>query len=89
MNTTCQITSVANTDGPVCSIYLQPVTKREVLALVQQLQNKYSFGDDEIPNALIKFCVEQLTCPLALLLNQSIDEKCFPEQLKTAKIEPI
>lgn len=71
------------------SIFLQPVTEREVNTIIKNLPNKYTSGIDEIPPILLKMCCDELTSPMTLLLNQSFDECCFPDKLKIAVIKPI
>lgn len=71
------------------SMYLQPVTEQEVRKIIQQLPNKYSYGADEIPNTLIKTCIDELSSPLTSIINQSFEEECFPDKLKIAKIKPV
>ncbi|KAI5640908.1 endonuclease-reverse transcriptase domain-containing protein [Phthorimaea operculella] len=71
------------------SIYLRPTDEREVRKTIQCLSNKFSYGPDEIPPALIKACVDELTPPLTALINQSFDLEQFPDKLKMAKIRPI
>lgn len=50
VNTACQTTSFATTNGPVSSVYPQPVTACESLAIIQQLPKKDSCEYDKIPN---------------------------------------
>jgi hypothetical protein len=71
------------------SIYLEPTNGKEVIKILQNLKNKYSAGDDNIPPILLKKCASELTEPLNILINQSFNEGKFPDLLKTTIIRPI
>ncbi|KAJ2954869.1 hypothetical protein O0L34_g3187 [Tuta absoluta] len=71
------------------SMYLAPVTEHEVRKIISQLPNKPSYGIDELPNNLVKICINELVYPLTELTNQSFNEECFPDKLKIAKIKPF
>jgi hypothetical protein len=70
-------------------MYLRPVEPREVNTIIRQLKNKSSYGVDELPPRLIKSCVDELTLPYYLLINQSFSDGIFPDLLKTSVIKPI
>lgn len=82
--TNCKVKTPA-----INSMFLEPVTEREVYRMIRNLPNKSSCGIDDIPLTLIKACIEELTPPLTYLINQSFKESTFPEVLKIAKIKPI
>ncbi|KAI5651603.1 endonuclease-reverse transcriptase domain-containing protein [Phthorimaea operculella] len=42
------------------SMYLRLVDEKEVLNIIKRLKNKKSFGYDEIPPILVKFCAQEL-----------------------------
>lgn len=71
------------------SIFLSPVTAREVEKMINSRPNKNSAGPDELPWSLLKNCSSDLSEPLAHLINKSFDEGVFPECLKVAKVVPI
>lgn len=82
-NTQMPTTYVENT------FFLSPVEPRELKKIINNLKNKRSFGTDEIPPILIKSCVDFLTTPYTLLINQSFTEGSFPDALKISKVKPI
>lgn len=71
------------------SIFLSPVTEKETYDIIRNLENKRSYGIDEIPMTLVKTCINQLTSPLTFLINQSFNEGICPDKIKIAKIRPI
>lgn len=71
------------------TMFLSPITPHETYKLIKNLKNKYSHGIDELPSSLLKACVDELTLPFYLLLNQSFEQGIFPDQLKRAVIKPI
>lgn len=77
------------TNPSINTMFLEPVTELEIYKIIRTLPNKYSSGVDEIPTALVKSCINELTIPLTKLINQSFTESIFPDILKIAKIKPI
>ena len=71
------------------SMFLRPVTPKEVCELTKEIKNKHSSGVDEIPTSLIKYCVYELRHVLCFLINNSFKFGTFPSQLKTALIKPL
>ncbi|CAH2215522.1 jg886, partial [Pararge aegeria aegeria] len=71
------------------SLFLEPATEHEIHNTIRRLENKRSFGADEIPPILIKNCINELSSPLTFLINQSFNEGYCPDKLKIAKIRPI
>lgn len=65
------------------------MTERDIYNLIRYLSNVLSCGVDDIPLVLIKACVNELTPPLILLINQPCNEGTFPNKLKIAQIKPI
>lgn len=76
-------------NSPINSLYLDTVTEKEVLKIIQQLKRKNSYGVDEIPPLLLKHCAEQLVKPLTFLINQSFRDGEFPNELKMTLIKPV
>lgn len=73
----------------VNSMFLKPVTQKEVFNIIKKIPNKRSCGIDDIPPTLLKTCSHELTPPLTSLINKSFAEGKFPSRLKTAIIKPI
>ena len=71
------------------SIFLLPITEIEVEKVARSLKNKLTAGTDEIPEYVVKQCIEQLKVPLANIYNASLESGTFPDKLKIAKVTPI
>lgn len=74
---------------PNCSLFLQPVTPKEVYNIIKNLKNKHSYGIDDIPPTLLKTCINELTYPLSILINQSFETGEFPNLLKISLVKPV
>jgi len=71
------------------SIFLSPTTPEEILALIDGLDSKNSCGHDDIPVRALKLS-NYLLAPLSSsVINESICDCVFPDNLKIAKVVPI
>jgi len=70
------------------SIFIYPVTE-EVTSLTKSLTGKPTAGDDDIPENLVKQCLQQIKGLLAHIYNLSLNSDVFPDIWKTAKMKPI
>ena len=57
--------------------------------MARRLKNKLTAGTDEIPEYVVKQCIEQLKVALANIYNASLESGTFPDKLKIAKVTPI
>ena len=64
----------------------KPVSERYVLQLIKSLATKYNDLGDDITNAVLKECGEQLKIPVAKLINLSLRLGLTPPELKKAKV---
>lgn len=71
------------------SIFMRPTTPPEIKKIISSLKTKKSAGHDDINSQLIKSVANELSVPLALLVNKSITEGKIPDTLKIAKVVPI
>ena len=71
------------------TIFVNPISPKEVQLIINKLKNKTSCGFDEFPPVLIKHCTDLLVMPLTYLINQSFTEASFPTVLKETIIKPI
>ncbi len=67
------------------SIFLYAVTEDELIKIIKTLNTK-SAGEDNIPPNIVKACQNQLLKPLLILINRSLNEGIFTDNLKIAKI---
>ena len=68
---------------------LSYITEAETLKIIRSLKNKRTTGPDGISSYLIKKCARALVEPLTYLINMSLSEGVFPNELKTARVKPI
>ena len=70
------------------SLYFQPVSEDEIVKIVLQMKNS-SPGSDGITAKILKQSCHQILKPLSHVLNLSLLNGCFPEELKVAQVVPI
>ena len=70
-------------------IRLKPLKVEEVSNIMKNQQRKMSTGIDSINNKIVKVCHEQLSYPMTLVINKSIEEQIVPTAYKKAKIVPL
>ena len=70
-------------------IFLSPTTPEEILTLINGLDSKKSCGHDDIPVHALKL-LKYLQAPLlSNVINESIYDGVFPNNLKLAEVVPI
>jgi hypothetical protein len=55
------------------SMFLFPVNEEEIVTVVSKLRGKKSAGFDEIPEFLVKTCIQCIKKPLSFIYNESIN----------------
>ena len=65
------------------------ITERETLNIISNLKSKNSSGKDEISNKLLKSIKYEISKPLTIIINQSLETGIFPDALKIAKVKPL
>ena len=70
------------------TIYLGKITKSEIETIVRSLKNA-SAGFDDIHAKIIKCTYQLFIDPLAHVLNLSLKNGVFPDEMKLAKIIPL
>ena len=68
---------------------LEHTNEIELLKIIKSLKNKNSCGIDCLSNRMLKREPHAFSRLIVDLINTSIDEGCFPDCLKTAKIIPV
>ena len=71
------------------SVYLQPTSTHEVMALINLLNLKKANGHDDIDPYFLKIASPMIAFPLSLFFNHSISLGIFPNKLKLAKVIPV
>ena len=67
------------------NMLLKPTDQYEVAQIISLLKNKSRKGHNGISLSMLKYLSPALTVPIAILINDSLQEGCFPD----AKIIPI
>ena len=71
------------------SMYLKPITSDEVREIIDNLDNKFSSGDDDISNVILKLSSNVTVPYLTQIINKSFEAGIFPDDLKKAKVIPL
>ena len=71
------------------SMFLTPVTQTELELIIDKLPNKISSGWDDLSNKIIKKLKGSLLYPLAIIVNRSLTEGVFPDNMKIANVTPL
>jgi hypothetical protein len=53
------------------------------------LKGKHTAGYDDIPESLVKQCIQLIKGPLTHIYNVSLNSGVFPNEWKTAKVKPL
>ena len=72
----------------LCNKNFEPVSEDEIVKIVLQMKNS-SPGLDGITAKILKQSCHQILKPLSHVLNLSLLNGCFPEELKVAQVVPI
>ena len=70
------------------TIFLEPVSDEEVEGIVNNLKNSAP-GYDEITASILRFSLPVIRSPLTHILNLSLLEGVFPNELKIANVLPL
>ena len=71
------------------SIFLAPVTEREIEIIIESLNQKKAIGPYSIPVFLLKILCRYIAVPLSKIVNQSFETGIFPDCLKIGKVNPL
>ena len=71
------------------SIFLDPITKDEIVEIVAQSKCKYSRDIHDLSMVTIKKVIISISHPLVHVFLYFITNGVFPEQMKTVKILPV
>ena len=65
------------------------VEAHHILKIIDNLKAKTSYGFDGLSTKLLKHIKDEISAPIATIINQSFKSGIFPEKLKIAKVLPI
>ena len=71
------------------SIFLKPVTEREVEDTISSLDINKATGWDKIDAKLLHYATPHVSKPLCYIINLSFSSGCFPDCLKIARVLPL
>jgi hypothetical protein len=71
------------------SMFIPPVTETEVVSLTKSLKGKPAAGFEDIPEYLVKQCIQLIKEPLTYIYNVSLNSGVFPNEWKMAKVKPL
>jgi len=71
------------------SIFIDPVSPKDIIEIVSKLKNKISHGHDQISTKLVKQSINYIANPLSHIINQSMCTGIVPYDMKIAKVTPI
>ena len=69
-----------------CFQHIEPDT---IMLYLKNINARKATGFDNIPGKLLKIAHEPLSIPFAFLINTSIKQKVFPDELKLAEVSPL
>lgn len=70
------------------TIFLKPATENEIILNFKKLKSSSS-GSDEISPKVLKYCHLPLIQPLKHIINLSLSQGVFPNELKIANVIPL
>ena len=71
------------------SLFLAPVTSKDIEILINSTDKNKSTGPYSIPVFLLKALCTHISYPLATLVNQSFVHGIFPNKLNLGKVNPV
>ena len=70
------------------SMFLVPVSIEEITSMIKGLKNSAP-GHDDITADALRLCLPSITSPLVYILNLSLSQGVFPDELKIANVIPL
>ena len=70
------------------TLFLLPCDNEEIIKIVRKLR-ECAPGYDEMPARILKDCIDEIIGPMVHILNLSLKEGIFPDELKTANVVPL
>ena len=89
---TIHLSIPANQHGnthPPESFAFKPVGHEEVYRKLRNLKCNKATGCDQMPAKVLKIVSQNLATPLASIINASINQSRFPQDLKLADVSPV
>ena len=74
---------------PSTQFVVKEITPFKVMKIVKSIKNTKIVGIDDILSRVFKLATDALSIPIASIINNSIKQNIFPEELKHAKVVPV
>lgn len=71
------------------SMFFKPTDETEIMLVIHSLKISHSEGHDNFSVNILKDYMYELSKPLSIVCNKSIQDGIFPDSLKIAKIVPV
>lgn len=71
------------------TMFIRPASETEIFNVIMELKQSNSFGVDYISSKMLKVVVNYVVKPLTFLINRSLHDGVFPNNLKLAKVIPL
>ena len=84
----CNVSPLFYVDNIPNSIVIPDISQEAVISEIKSLKNSAP-GYDDIPTSIMKKCINEYFAPLTYLVNISIKQGIFPDELKITKVFPI
>ena len=87
-NTHCNVNQLSNVEANPNSLVTTYLTGGDIIYVIYSLNNS-SAGYDEMPASILKKCIDEYITLITYLVNLSIGQGTFPNELILAKVIPI
>ena len=87
-NIHCNVNLLSYVEANPNSMVIPNLTVGDIINVISSLNNS-SAGYDEMPASILKKCIDEYITPITYLVNLSIRQGTFPNELKLAKVIPI
>ena len=87
-NIHCNVNPLSYVEANPNSMVTPSLTVGDIINVISSLNNS-SAGYDEMPASILKKCIDEYITPITYLVNLSIRQGTFPNELKLAKVIPI
>jgi len=74
---------------PSTQFVVKEITPFKVMKIVKSIKSTKSVGLDDISSHVLKLATDVLSIHIAYIINNSIKQNIFPEELKHAKVVPV
>lgn len=88
-NITSNTTNDINIDNNELTIFPNPLSVNELIKIISSLKNSTAVGYDDLRTDIIKKSMFIIAAPLAHVINLSLAQGFFPDELKKSVVNPL